>query len=330
MHAASRALALGPNLPEAYLAQGNVYNPVQANFARAIEAYRKGLEINPAHPELLGAIGLAEQGMGNADAALDYMRRGLALDPRSLLYIRRLARLLTYLRRYDESAELIAQARALSPADPAGMMYDAWNRLGRGDLAGARAVARSIPRDRSEGSVLAFFAFDWTTAALLDASQYQALLRVTPTSFGDNRGVWGLALAGGALVHGDTVRARAYADSALPTLERMVRENPGEPLNHASLAVALALLGRKADAVQAGERAVAMRAADGFQGPGLRHTLVRIHQLNGDPVRAIAQLDTLTRLRYYISPGWLRTDPTLESLRSQPAYQAMLRTSEGR
>jgi tetratricopeptide (TPR) repeat protein len=301
---------------------------VRADFAQATVAYRKGLALAPAHPELLGAIGLASQGMGNVEEALDYMRRGLALDPRSLLYTRRLARLLTYTRRYDEAAEQIAHARALAPTDAAAMMYDAWLRLGRGDLAGARSVARAIPKDGNEPAVLSFFAFDWTTSALLDDGQYRVLMRVTPVYFGDNRGAWGLALAGSAIVHGDTARARAYADSALPTLERFARETPEEPGNHIGLGMALAILGRKAEAMRAGELAVRMRATDGFQGPGLRHNLARIYQITGEPVRAIAQLDTLSRLVYYISPGWLRTDPTLESLRSHPAFQTLLAAAD--
>ena len=77
-------------------------------------------------------------------------------------------------------------------------------------------------------------------------------------------------------------------------------------------------------AIREGERAVAIRGNDGFQGPTLRHNLVRIYELVGEPVKAIEQLEALQRVPYMISPGWLRVDPSLESLRRHPRFQRLL------
>ena len=322
--AAERALRLDPELPEAHLALGNYYTLVRADFSKAVEIYTKGLTLAPAHSELLGALGLAEQGLGKVDDALAHMRRGLALDPRSLLYARRLIRLLTYTRRYDEAEELMARARAQAPNDPGVLLYDAWLKLSQGDLAGARAVVRSVPKDANEPNVVQFFSFDQSSAELLSDEQKQLLLRLQPSQFGDNRGGWGLTVATAARMLGDSVRMRAYADSALPTWERALRENPDEPGNHMALGATLALLGRKAEAIREAERAVAIRGNDGFQGPTLRHQLVRIYEQLGEPVKAIEQLETMLRVPYMISPAWLRVDPSLESLRRHPRFQRLL------
>jgi tetratricopeptide (TPR) repeat protein len=248
----------------------------------------------------------------------------LALDPRSLLYTRRLARLLNYTRRYDDAEALLTRARTQSPNDPSVILYQAWLKLSQGDLAGAKAVARSIPKDANEPTVLSFFSSDWSSAQLLDEDQRQLLLRLQPSQFGDNRGGWGLALAYAAYMKGDARLVRAYADSALPSLERAIRENPGEPSNHAYLGLAQAFLGRKADAIREGESAVAIGGSDGFQGPGIRSTLSHIYQLVGEPVKAIEQLEILLRVPNYVSPGWLRASPSLEALRSQPRFQRLL------
>jgi serine/threonine-protein kinase len=326
--AAEKALRLAPELPEAHLAMGNYHSLVRADFPRAIEVYTKGLTLAPAHAELLGALGLAEQGLGRVDDALAHMRRGLALDPRSLLYARRLVRLLTYTRRYDEAAELVARARAQAPSDPGVLLYDAWLRLSRGDLPGAKAVARSIPKDANEPVTISFFAFDWSSAELLTDEQRRLLLRLQPSAYGGSRGGWGLALAHGAYMVGDSVRVRAYADSALSSFEPAVRDNPEEPGNHMGLAAALAFLGRKAEAIRAGQRAVAIRGDDGFQGPGFRHQLARLYQLVGEPVKAMEELEGLLRVPYYISAGWLRADPSLASLRSHPRFQRLLAVAD--
>ena len=133
-----------------------------------------------------------------------------------------------------------------------------------------------------------------------------------------------MALAYGAYMLGDAPRVRAYADSALASLERAVRDNPDEPNNHIALGAALAFLGRKADAIREGERAVSIRGEDGFQGPGLHSNLSRIYQLLGEPVKAIEQLEGLLRVPNYVSPGWLRADHSLDPLRSHPRFQRLL------
>ncbi len=328
LSAGERALRLAPKLPEPYLALGNYYSLVRADYPRAIEQYNKGLALAPAHAELLGALGLAEQGLGKVDDALAHMRRGLSLDPRSLLYTRRLARLLNYTHRYEEASELLDRAREQAPTDQGVLLYQAWLRLSQGDLRGAKAVARSIPKDANEPAMVAFFAFDWSSAQVLDEEQRQLLLRLQPSQFGGNRGAWGVALAYGAYMRGDTRLVRAYADSALPSLERGVRDNPDEPGNHMALGTALAFLGRKADAIREGEQAVTIRGNDGFQGPGLRLTLSRIYQLVGEPVKAIEQLEALLRVPNYVSPGWLRVDLSIQSLRSHPRFQRLLAVAD--
>jgi tetratricopeptide (TPR) repeat protein len=121
---------------------------------------------------------------------------------------------------------------------------------------------------------------------------------------------------------------RTYADSALPSLERAVRESPDEADTHTALGMALAFLGRKAEAIREGERAVAIRGNDGFRGPGLRHNLVRIYQFVGEPVRALDELEALLRVPYYVSPGYLRADPSLASLRSHPRFERLLAVAD--
>jgi hypothetical protein len=92
--------------------------------------------------------------------------------------------------------------------------------------------------------------------------------------------------------------------------------------------VALALLGRKSDAMREGEQAVAVRGNDGFQGVGHRLTLARIYQFVGEPVKAMEQYQALLRVPSYVSPGFLRADPALAPLRSHPAWNRLLAVAD--
>lgn len=79
-----------------------------------------------------------------------------------------------------------------------------------------------------------------------------------------------------------------------------------------------------------GERGVSLRpiSQDAYTGPYLQHQLVRIYVLTGEPQKAVDLLAPLLDTPYYLSPGWLRVDPTLDLLRKLPRFQALVSGAE--
>jgi hypothetical protein len=59
-------------------------------------------------------------------------------------------------------------------------------------------------------------------------------------------------------------------------------------------------------------------------GPYMQHQLARIYLLVGEPEQALDQLEPLLRIPYYLTPGWLRVDPTFDPLRSNPRFAKLL------
>jgi hypothetical protein len=88
--------------------------------------------------------------------------------------------------------------------------------------------------------------------------------------------------------------------------------------------VALAYAGRRAEAIREGEHAVQLAGRDAYRAPYIQHQLARIYILLGEPERAIDRLEPLLKAPYYLSPGWLRTDPTFDPLRANPRFQKLL------
>jgi adenylate cyclase len=88
----------------------------------------------------------------------------------------------------------------------------------------------------------------------------------------------------------------------------------------------LAYLGRTADAVREGERGLATQpvSQDAYTGAYNQHVLARIYLMAGEPDKAIDQLESLLKIPYYLSPGWLRIDPTFDKLRNQPRFQKLV------
>jgi tetratricopeptide (TPR) repeat protein len=127
-------------------------------------------------------------------------------------------------------------------------------------------------------------------------------------------------------LRGDDARARAYADSARPSFEDLVKATPGDPQLHVLLGLNLAYMGRKAEAIREGEHGVALApiSKDAYTGPYSQLQLVRIYLLTGEPEKALDRLEPLLEMPFYLSPGWLKIDPTFDPLRKYPRFQKLV------
>ena len=147
-----------------------------------------------------------------------------------------------------------------------------------------------------------------------------------PSAFDDDRSAWGIVRVELYDLRHDRARTAIYADSARLALEEQSRANPEDAQRHAILGLALAYLGRKADAEREGRRAVEMLpiSRDAYYGAYLQLQLVRTYILVGEPDQALDQLEPLLRIPFYLSPGWLRIDPTFDPLRSNPRFRKLV------
>ncbi len=322
--AAERALALAPGRPEGHLAMGDYHANVSRNYAEALRQYAEGGRLTPPRADLLTAAALVEQRLGRWDAALDHLDQARRLDPRSIFANRRYAFTLLWMRRYPEARAAYDRALTLDPGNVAGLQQKAMLSLVQGDLPGARAVLRAAPREVQPEALVAYVATYWDMVWLLDHEYTSRLLKLTLVPFGDDRGAWGLALAQAHLLRGDRRSSRAYADSARIAFEAQIREGASDEqrIYHA---IALAYLGRLAEAVREGEQAVAERpiSQDAYTGAYHQHILVRIYVLAGQHEKALDRLEQLLEIPYLLSPGWLRVDPTFEPLRKHPRFQRL-------
>jgi tetratricopeptide (TPR) repeat protein len=198
--------------------------------------------------------------------------------------------------------------------------------LAQGNLAGARQVVRETPPEIEPTTLVAYLAAYWDLYWLLDDEQQKLLLRLRPSSFDDDAGAWGLVLAQVYALRGDSARARAYADSSRVAFEAQLRASPQDAQRHLLLGLALAYLGRKADAVKRGEKGAALLpvSKDAYSGAYNEHQLARIYILAGEYDKAVDHLEHLLGIPYYLSPGWLRIDPAFDPLREHPRFKKLV------
>jgi tetratricopeptide (TPR) repeat protein len=173
---------------------------------------------------------------------------------------------------------------------------------------------------------VAQFANYWDLAWLLEDADQALLLRLTPAAFADDRFAWSIVKAQTHAYRGDLRRARAYADTAVRASGRVLDDTPDDAQRRVLLGLALAYAGRKNDAIREAERGVSLLpiSKDAYTGAYLQHQLVRIYILTGEPQKAMNLLEPILEVPYYLSPGWLRVDPTFAPLRKLPRFQALV------
>jgi hypothetical protein len=126
-------------------------------------------------------------------------------------------------------------------------------------------------------------------------------------------------------LRGDAARARAYADTALTAVDEQLRAAPDDAQRQVVRGLVLAMLGRSGEAMAAGERGIALASTkrNETMTPYLRHQLARIYIMVGQKSKALDILEPLLRGPYYVSPAWLRIDPTFAPLRGDARFERL-------
>jgi eukaryotic-like serine/threonine-protein kinase len=323
--AGDKALALAPSRPDGYAALGLCEQMVAGDARAALQQFEKGQRVAPATAELLRGMAIAEQSLGRWDAAVEHFRQADRLDPRSIGQSEAFPDTLLRLRRYPEAREVIHRGLSLAPTNLGLIVDQAAVFLGEGDLAGARAVLNAAPKEVEPTALVAYVAAYNDLVWVLDEEQRELLLRLTPSAFDDDRGTWALCLVQAYALKGDVANVHAYAEEARKAFEEQLRAAPNDAQRHLLLGLALAYLGRKEEAIQEGERGLALEpvSKDATFGAYNQHQLVRIYMLVGEPEKALDQLEPLLKIPYYLSPARLKIDPTFDPLRRNPRFQKL-------
>jgi tetratricopeptide (TPR) repeat protein len=324
--AAERALALGPERSEGHFALGDYYSEVKADFPRAAAEYAEALRRSPSDVDVLTATSITLQSLGQWDSAVVTLKRAATLDPRSVATARRLGFTLLRLRRYPEAIAATDRAMALSPDNLAVVETRVMIELAKGDLPAARAFVTAAAPRTDPTALVAYFGNYWDLYWVLDDAQQQQLLRLSPAAFDDDRASWAIVLAQTYHLRGDSLEARAYADSARIAVEHNLESAPLDAQRRVFHGLALAYLGKRAEAIREGEKAVAQlpMSRDGYSGPYIQQVLARIYMLAGENQKALDHLEPLLKVPYHLSPAWLRIDPTFAPLRGEPRFQKMI------
>jgi TolB-like protein/tetratricopeptide (TPR) repeat protein len=324
--AAERAVAVSPDRTEGYLALGDFERLIRGQQGQALVQYARGQRLEPDNADLLTAVAVSEQSLGRWDVAVEHLRKAQRLDPRSVGAHVALASALLWVRRYREAQDEAEGGLAIAPANLPLISIKSMILAAQGDLDGARSFLRSVAKDVAPDVLVAHMAAYGDLGWLLDEPQRDLLVSLKPSAFDGDEGNWAYCLAQAFAWSGRQAEVAAYAERARKVFEEHLRAAPGDAQQHALLGLALAYLGKKAEAIREGERAVTLTPLkkDGFHGQYFQHQLVRIYMLVGEPEKALDRLEPLLKVPYWLSPGWLKIDPNFDPLRKNPRFQKLV------
>jgi TolB-like protein/tRNA A-37 threonylcarbamoyl transferase component Bud32/cytochrome c-type biogenesis protein CcmH/NrfG len=326
LEAAEQAMRLDPKGPLGHAALARYNTTVTYDNAAAERHVRAALRLDPNNPEYLAVAAIVERVAGRFEEALTYLQRSLRVDPRSIRTAGRLQAAYLWLRRYPEALEASEAAIALSPGDRTNRQGKVMVKLAQGDLAGAREAIREAASVIPAPEIAAKFGMYWDLYWALDEPEKQLLLRLTPVAFDNDRGMWATVLMQLSWLRGDRVRARSHAATAWQEFQAQLKAAPDDAQRHILSALVLSYLGRKDEAIALGLQALALSpiSIDHVNGPYYQHQMARVYLMVGEKEQALDMLEPLLQMPYYLSPGWLRVDPTFAELKGNPRYDRLL------
>jgi TolB-like protein/Flp pilus assembly protein TadD len=334
--ALENAQKLDPNSPETLLALGYYqywvlrdYGPAKTTFGRVSKAL-------PGNSEVPVALGYITRREGQWDQSIAYFQQALALDPRNVELLIDTASTHGMLRRFPAALELYDRVLDITPNDPdvmaaKGAIYQAQGNLQEA----ARLLSEINWRTRSEDTLAIKIG-----QLRLERNYAEAvrLLQARQAQFHfDSERVKGreqVVLALTQRLAGDMAAAKATAEQARDTLEKLYRDQPDNAFVAAPLSQAYAAMGAKDSALKEAQRAIMLlpRAKDPVIGPAIEENLAFIQTIFGENRRAISTLTQLLQTPYnntllappiVVTPALLRLDPLWDPLRADPAFQKL-------
>jgi len=326
LEAAEKALTIGPERPEGHQALGDYYRLVVTDSARALPELERARRLSPGSAGYATSLALNRQHLGQWEEALGDLEEAQRLDPRSVTTLHGLGFAALRLHRTSEARKAFDRGLALAPTNLALLHRKAMTYLLEGDLAGARAALKGAPMEVEPTALVAFVASAGDFVWVLDEAQRDLLVRLTPSAFDDDRGVWALCLTQAYALKRDEPSVRKYAELARAAFEEHLAAAPRDAQLHAELGLSLAYLGRKVEAIREAEKAMELLpiSRDAYMGPYLQHQLARVYILTGENETALDKLEPLLKIPYFLSPGRLRIDPNFDALRQSPRFQKLV------
>ena len=319
---------LQPDNGEVHLARALFHFLGNRAYAPALSELALAASGLPNNATILFYIADILRRQGHWEQSIKTMERALVLDPRNGTFTLSLAQTYRRLRRYDDARRAVDKVLAWRGDDLGFRFIQAEIDLQEtGDLSRLREILGSELPANADRNLLVIYRFMLpflernyrpADAALAEYGSWETTHGFnTPREYLEGMVARGL---------GETERARTAFERARERAAVPVASRPDDAKALMVLAQIDAKLGRKDEAVRAGERAVELLpvSIDAYDGPLLLARLVQIYAEIGERDRAIELLQQAVVLPGGPSHGFLQLDAEYDSLRDDARFQKIV------
>src|SRR5215831_10177779 len=329
--AADKAMALQPDLAEAWIAQGAYRYRVLRDFPGALQAYDEGRKRLPNLALVYQYMAYVERRLGRWKDAEEHYKKAAELDPQNFqVFVSMGGELLNYLRRFKEAHAALDRALEISPGAEGALANKASLFQIEGRLQEAAATLARVPPDSTDDLVVLIRAtqaslerhFDDAIAILQRKLETANPGEPLSTSSKADLMQLGYCYEGaGRLNEAHAAFVRAI-QAFKPSPDTIIAPDAlGLP---EFVALTYAGLGEKEKAFAQAKQAVADYADDAVNKPAAETVLAQIQARFGDFDSAIAALPHLLEVPAGITAADLRLNPVWDPLRKDPRFQKLV------
>jgi TolB-like protein/Tfp pilus assembly protein PilF/predicted Ser/Thr protein kinase len=328
--AVEAALRLRPDAGEAHLARaGNLYAGY-LDYDGALAELAIANKSLPNDPEVFALQGSILRRQGKQEEALRDLERAVDLDPLNFSTLLQLALSYEYLRRYADEKATLDRALAVEPNDVQTKVVRAFVDFDwKADTRPLHQVLNEIRMNNPAD--IENVADNWLLCALAErdpAGAAEALAALGENKFGNDILKFSRPFVEGVIARmtNDHQKASSAFTAARAEQEKIVRDQPEYAPALCVLGLINAALGRKAEALHEGRRAVQLLPVekDALNGSGIVFYFAMIATWSGEKELACEQLAKALRHSREASYGQLKLLPFWDPLRGEPCFEKIV------
>ncbi|MGE5124974.1 MAG: protein kinase domain-containing protein [Betaproteobacteria bacterium] len=317
---AQEALRLDPGAAEVRASLARILSS-RGRTAEALEELRLALTLSPRSDEIRRLYSRLLLDAGQPEAALEQARQAVALRPGFVPNHRVLGWLHYSTGRWAEAAAAYRRIIELQPDNAWAHQMLGTSLMMQGDLDGAIAPYREAVRLTSDAPAWANLAFVYFLRGRLPEAvrAYEEAARRDPGSDTIRR-----SLGDARSKAGDSAGARADWRAAIDLSRSLLRVNPRDPRQLKNVAICLAKLGERDEALRVAGQALEAGPANA----DTRYGVAMVHALVGDPEQALVLLGQALALG--ASPSLAERDDELAAVRALPGFRPLLEKTKAK
>jgi serine/threonine protein kinase/Tfp pilus assembly protein PilF len=328
---AEKSLELEPNLIDGHLAMGWYYYHCKLDYTNALAEFFRALKYQTRNSDAYDGIGSVYRRQGKIQVALDYFKKAIETSPRDNILLDNVITTLILLRNYDQIYPYLQKALTLTPDWRELYTIEAWMYiLKSADLEKVKMTLEKA----DEQNIQVETGFDIFVPIITEIanSNYQRVLELVQDMKGnacDYQFFYIPRTLFLAEIYGLMKNKKselAYYDSARVTLEKRIKEFPGDARLYSSLGIAYAGLGEKDKAIKEGKRGVELLpiSKEAWNGYYKEIDLAQIYTMVGEYDLAINKLDYLLSIPGELSVPYIKINPVWKPLFNNFRFQQVM------